>query len=545
MDALIAAHDRSGDFLKVPALKQMAGSAETPVDNAETCAEGSWKGEVVLSFLQPSAVPGSLGRLMHYQIREVIGRGGCGIVLKAFDEKLERIVAIKVMAPELAATSPARKRFLREARATAAIRHENVVNIHAVEEQPLPFLVMEYIGGLTLQQKIDQTGPLDTRDVLRIGQQIASGLAAAHAKGLIHRDIKPSNILLEEGTDHVKITDFGLARSTDDASMTQSGVISGTPLYMSPEQALADDIDQRSDLFSLGSVLYVLCSGRPPFRAGTSMAVLKRVVEDQPRPIQTIIPEVPLWLCEIVSRLHAKNRDQRAESAQQVSDLLACCLTEFEQHGRVDNIDTLLTPPTSAEKDVAGYDQLEKSSVSKENQSSTPARQSGNKRSRYLAIAAVMLLLLSGLGMTEATGVTNFRGTVIRLFSPDGTLVVEVEDPGVSLTIDGQEIVIIGTGAEAIRLKPGQHHLQASKDGKVLRQEWVTVTTNGRQVVRVSREAEPPLPGSRPIQKPRGQSELWPEDAPTFAQAPFDAEQAKLHQQRWAEYLGLRSKRSW
>lgn len=294
VDALLAAHEQSGEFLDVPALKQMAGDSDDPNIGAATSMDMSASEEEFnFSFLEPSTTPGSLGRLQHYEVRKVIGRGGCGIVLKAFDEKLERIVAIKIVAPELAATSPARRRFLREARATAAIRHEHVVSIYAVEEQPLPFLVMEYIDGETLQQRIDRTGPLDVPSVLRIAQQIASGLATAHDSGLIHRDIKPANILLEDGTDHLKITDSGLARSADDASMTRSGLIAGTPLYLSPEQAQAQEIDQRSDLFSLGSVLYVMCSGRPPFRAPSTLAVLKRVVEEQPRPIEGIIPEVP------------------------------------------------------------------------------------------------------------------------------------------------------------------------------------------------------------------------------------------------------------
>ena len=272
--------------------------------------------ESALSFLQPSEKPGSLGRLAHYEVLEVLGNGGFGTVVKAFDEKLHRVVAIKLMSPLLAATSAPRKRFLREARSAAAVRHENVVAIYAVEDQPIPYLVMEYIAGRTLQQKLDATGPLELPDVLRIGQQIAAGLAAAHAMGLIHRDIKPGNILLEDGVEHVKITDFGLARAADDASITQSGFIAGTPMYMAPEQAQGETIDQRADLFSLGSVLYAMCSGRPPFRAANTMAVLKRVVEDTPRPIREIIPEVPEWLCELIARLHAKNPADRITSAQ-------------------------------------------------------------------------------------------------------------------------------------------------------------------------------------------------------------------------------------
>src|SRR5262249_36527038 len=152
--------------------------------------------------------------------------------------------------------SPARKRFLREARSSAAVRHDNVVHVYEVGEQPLPYLVMEFVPGETLQQKLDRSGPLGVPEVLRIGRQIAEGLAAAHARDLIHRDIKPGNILLEGGSQKVKITDFGLARAADDASISQSGVIAGTPMFMAPEQALGHPIDQRADLFSLGSVLY-------------------------------------------------------------------------------------------------------------------------------------------------------------------------------------------------------------------------------------------------------------------------------------------------
>ena len=254
---------------------------------------------------------------------EVLGKGGFGIVVRAFDENLHRVVAIKVLAPALAATSPARKRFLREARAAARVRHDNVVHIYAVEEKPLPYLVMEYIPGQTLQQRLDQNGPLDVADSLRIGGQIARGLASAHEQGLIHRDIKPANILLEDGLEQkVKITDFGLARAADDASLSQSGVIAGTPMFMAPEQAKGDPPDPRADLFSLGSVLYTMVSGRPPFRAANTMAVLKRVAEDTPRPIRQIIPEVPQWLCDIIATLHAKDPAQRFQSAAEVAGLL-------------------------------------------------------------------------------------------------------------------------------------------------------------------------------------------------------------------------------
>src|SRR5205085_349103 len=150
--------------------------------------------------------------------------------------------------------------------------------------------------------------PLDAAEVAEIGRQVADGLAAAHAAGLIHRDVKPSNVLVEAGPrPRAKITDFGLARAADDASLTQSGTVAGTPPYMSPEQARGDTLDHRTDLFSLGSVLYAVTTGHPPFRAASTLAVLKRVVEEEPRPIPEVIPEAPGWLCRVIAKLMAKD----------------------------------------------------------------------------------------------------------------------------------------------------------------------------------------------------------------------------------------------
>ena len=224
---------------------------------------------------------------------------------------------------------------MREARSSAQVRHENVVQVYEVGEQPLPYIAMEFIPGETLQQRLDRTGPLDVAEVVRIGRQIAEGLAAAHATDLIHRDIKPGNILLEGGQHRVKITDFGLARAADDASMSQSGIIAGTPMFMAPEQAKGETLDQRADLFSLGSVLYAMAAGRPPFRANGTLAVLKRVAEDTPRPIREIIPETPQWLCDIIAKLHAKNPDDRFQSAREVADVLADCEAQLKANSKL------------------------------------------------------------------------------------------------------------------------------------------------------------------------------------------------------------------
>ena len=179
-----------------------------------------------------------LGRIGTYEIIGLLGRGGMGVVFKAFDAVLNRYVAIKLLAPLYLASGAAKQRFVREARSAAAVIHENVVGIHAISEwQGIPYLVMTFIRGESLQKRLAQRGALSVKEVLRIGLQVTQGLAAAHAQGLIHRDIKPANILLETEVERVKITDFGLARAIDDIRMTASDVLLGTPEYMSPEQA--------------------------------------------------------------------------------------------------------------------------------------------------------------------------------------------------------------------------------------------------------------------------------------------------------------------
>lgn len=319
---LLAADAAPNSMLDVPAVAPRPGATEIPATNDANQVPLT----EMFPFLRPSSRPDSLGRLGHYEVLEVLGRGGFGIVFRALDDVLNRMVAVKVLAPELAVTSAARKRFLREARAFALVQHENIVHVYGAEEQPIVHLVMEYVPGQTLQQRLDRTGPLDVPEVLEIGRQIAEGLAAAHATGLIHRDIKPSNVMLEHGPlERVKLTDFGLARAADDASITHSGLVVGTPMYMSPEQAKSERLDHRSDLFSLGSVLYTMVSGRPPFRAANTPAVLKRVADDMPRPIPEIIPEVPSWLCAIITKLLTKSPAGRYQSAREVADLLARC----------------------------------------------------------------------------------------------------------------------------------------------------------------------------------------------------------------------------
>ena len=299
---------------------------------AETRGEDTARHETFLRLLSPSEDPKMLGRVGNYEVVGIIGQGGMGVVFKAFETALNRFVAIKMLLPHLTANGAARKRFLREAQAAAAVVDDHVLPIFGVNQwQETPYLVMKYSAGQTLQQRISQQGPLDVKEVLRIGMQGAKGLAAAHAQGLVHRDVKPSNILLDGSVDRAVLMDFGLARAVDDASTTRTGIISGTPQYMSPEQVRADSVDARSDLFSLGSTLYAMCAGRPPFRSESAYGVMHRITHEEPTPICEVNSDVPPWLGMIIERLMSKTAEDRFESADEVADLMEGCLAHVQQ----------------------------------------------------------------------------------------------------------------------------------------------------------------------------------------------------------------------
>ena len=309
----------------------MAGTAEFSVDGNIGGAPSARPIQAVLDLLAPSDDPHRLGRLGCYEISGVVGAGGMGVVLKAIDPSLDRVVALKVLAPHLANNETARRRFAREAKAAAAVLHPNVIPIHSVSSDgSVPYLVMAYVRGGSLQRRLENEGPLPLLEILRIGSQIAEGLAAAHDQGLVHRDIKPENVLLEEGVERVTITDFGLARAVDDNTVTQHGTIAGTPMYMSPEQAAGKKVDQQSDLFSLGSVLYALCTGRPPYRDDSSYGVMRQIIDESPTPIEQVNPEIPDWLVSIIEKLMAKEKSDRFATAAEVHDLLERCLSHVQ-----------------------------------------------------------------------------------------------------------------------------------------------------------------------------------------------------------------------
>jgi formylglycine-generating enzyme required for sulfatase activity/serine/threonine protein kinase len=303
-----------------------------------------------LDFLTPPQSPDEIGRLGSYRVLKVLGAGGMGMVLLAEDPLLKRMVALKVMRAELAAAADARERFLREAQATAAIEHPHIIHVYQVsEDRGVPFLAMPFLKGEPLDERLKRLGRLRVDEAVSLGRQIAEGLAAAHAAGLIHRDIKPGNVFLvsaEESpspgvvtpgraiatpgltTHHsplVKILDFGLARATtgDDVNLTKTGAILGTPAYMAPEQARAGKVDHRSDLFSLGGVLYRMLTGEQPFKGNDPISLLMALATEIPKPVRELNPEVPLALAELVMRLLEKDPSKRPASARVVAEQLA------------------------------------------------------------------------------------------------------------------------------------------------------------------------------------------------------------------------------
>jgi serine/threonine protein kinase len=313
-------------------LKDFIAGAIREVKHAESPSAATPLPPAWLELIDGPAPGESIDPIGPYQIVKRLGRGGMGVVFQAFDSTLRRVVAVKFLSPRLAVSSLARARFTREAQAAAALNHPNVVTIHAIgEHEGLPYMVMEYVAGLTLDERLEQEGVLQVKSILRIGIQIARGLAAAHAQGLVHRDIKPANILLEIGIDRVKISDFGLACVTAEPwRLTASGILLGTPPYMSPEQARGSALDHRSDLFSLGSVLYHLCTGERPFPGPNVNVILTHVRDREPRPIRDLNPDIPRVLENHIARLMAKNPADRFASADELALTLSDFLAEIQ-----------------------------------------------------------------------------------------------------------------------------------------------------------------------------------------------------------------------
>lgn len=258
-----------------------------------------------------------------FDILGELGRGGMGVVYAGFDRNLSRQVAVKVMSPQLAQDERASVRMLREARAAAMLQHENIVAIHSVMRSGANWiLIQQYVDGQSLQTKLDACGRLTQAELIKLARELAKGLAAAHAQSIVHRDLKPANILLDTQADLARIADFGLAKVITNDGLTREDMTPGTPAYMSPEQASGKPIDHRSDLYSLGVVLFRAATGQLPFDHSDPYALLEKVRQEPPPSVQRLCPELDAWFATLIQRLLEKKPENRPQSAQQILTLL-------------------------------------------------------------------------------------------------------------------------------------------------------------------------------------------------------------------------------
>lgn len=494
---------------------EASGAASAPSVNdsdLQTHAEAprpAPRGDARFMFLDSSRAEGELGWLGHYRILKVLGQGGMGVVFLAEDSRLGRKVAVKSLLPSVCESQHGKDRFLREARATAALEHDHIVPIFEVNEaNGVPYLSMPLLKGTSLNdhckvlaQKPNPHAPalVPLADALRIGRQIAEGLAHAHAAGLIHRDIKPANIWLEslvrspssltKGNQsaagaapesaapesrslstgfRVKILDFGLARAAEDPMhLTQSGAIVGTPAYMSPEQARGDEFDARSDLFSLGALLYELVTGQRPFQGKDTFAILTKLATETPLAPAVVNPAIPADVSQVIMRLLEKDAARRPASAEDVVHMLAQLERQLPDPTQ---LVSRISPPVAARVTTAGQKENDPAKTlppaTKPPDSGKPDYEgrlsasgnvkpgSGKSRSRrWLLIAAGVLVL--------AIGSVLVPQIVIYIRNKDGS-VTEIKvpkDATLDIKKDGKTIAKVGpeeSGTKKIELKPPQ-----------------------------------------------------------------------------------------
>ncbi len=417
MDAISRHLDECPECLRT--LENLTGDTlENLIERAYHGSETEPPLDIELSFLDAPQSSDELGRLGSYRILKVLGQGGMGMVFQAHDTQLERSVALKVIRPEAARKPEARERFFREAKLAASIEHDHIVPVfHAGEANGIPYMVMPFLKGMSLAERLKNTGSLPIAEVLRIGRQVALGLSVAHARGLIHRDIQPANLWIEPHHENrIRILDFGLARilEPEKTKLTQSGVILGTPAYMAPEQAQAKPVGPACDLFSLGVVLYQLATGRMPFEGDTVTSLLVAIVTQNPPPPHTINPEIPKPLSELIMELLDKDESKRPSSATYVADLLLGFAKSIGNQRE--------TKPTPHKKSLLG------------------------KLTLALASLAVIFFAVA---------------TVFYVQTPKGTVRIELNDESLEATLTKNGAVIKGTEKNAeIRVETGEQSLK-------------------------------------------------------------------------------------
>ncbi|MFV1967506.1 MAG: SUMF1/EgtB/PvdO family nonheme iron enzyme [Pirellulaceae bacterium] len=532
-----------------------------------------------------------------------------GVVFRAEDPKLERLVALKAMKPAFAASRSAKERFLREAKATASIEHENIVHIYQIgEDRGVPFIAMQFLRGESLHKCLAREQKIDQRKVLRIGREVAEGLAVAHDRGLIHRDIKPDNIWLEDvkkgsgpiGAEHraptasvgrgrsvqldptpfsrVKILDFGLVRAaSDDAGLTRAGVVVGTPKYMAPEQAHGQTVDHRCDLFSLGSVLYHLATGKAPFAGSNVTATLMAVAQKEPEAVDKICPEIDSDLARLIMRLLSKDRDQRPQSADEVVE----AIMEIEQRLAVEQAPAVAGLPTEPPGVTEGLNDAGRPAVGSRAGSGDP-RPARTKQPSLAPTESLPQIVTRSVGegrntstkrkrvsqsapprAHEGSGHTRWRfvlacaggaalvllAVVFFIQTKEGVIRVEINDPEIEVAIKGTEIVLHQADqGKDVALSPGDHTLVVQRGdfkfetGKLILKKGETVTVRVELLAdQIQVRQGEKLIGEKRLTPERAVASLptEPGDPPPLAIAPFDADQAKKHQQARADHLGV------
>ncbi len=403
-----------------------------------------------LSFLQPAEQADEIGRLGHYRILQVLGRGGMGVVFLAEDPKLRRKVALKIMLPKIASIPAARDRFLREAKAAASLKNDHIVTVYQVDEiNGVPFLAMELLQGESLEDAFRSERRFSIAETIQIARDLALGLADAHAKGLVHRDIKPGNLWLEKVSDdamRVKILDFGLARAeVEDIHITEFGTIVGTPAFMAPEQARADRaIDGKADLFSVGCVLYVLCTGEIPFKADTTVGTLMALALNTPFAPNQRNEAVPAELSRLTMQLLEKDPTKRPQSAREVVERLR----QIEQSLNADMMARNGTLSGVGGETLLGFSKPISALP-------TPATQPARfKPSRALKIATAVFIVAS----------VFIVGEVFFWKTPNGKIVrIESNDPSIMLAFGNGELKVTGAYDQPVTLAPGKVDLRITR----------------------------------------------------------------------------------
>ncbi|MBX3419686.1 MAG: protein kinase [Pirellulaceae bacterium] len=415
----------------------------------------------VLWLLQPDEADNSLGTLGHYRLTELLGSGSTGVVFAAWDTRLNREVALKVLRPSLGPS--ARDRFLKEARAAAGFQHENILTVFDVgEANGLAYITMQLHPGETLEERLERKTFLPEPEVRKIAAEIAQALVAAHGRGIIHRDLKPANIWLAAERDQIKLLDFGLARIADaDPQLTASGILAGTPNYMSPEQTRGLELDGRSDLFSLGCLLYRCITGRLPFSSTGILATLQAIQTEHPSSPVTLNPACSADFSALVMALLEKQPERRPANAETVLHALNSPRAKWR----------FATMETTASTTNA--------------LASMPAFAGNGRR-------IVRGLIAAGITGLLGFGAWMFGSDIVRIATNQGEIVVESSDNQVKIEVlqNGSLVRIVDLAtADRIDLHAGQYTIQAGSGGGefAVTPETVTLSRGGRQVVKVSR----------------------------------------------------------